>query len=166
MFEFEWELSRVVRMTYVGLGGPEAAVREFEALTLYVRKLVALQQECKLLGLDYMALGIALDAVETAAYHFTRRRHFYHAIRGEAAARREGNRRLEGRAEAIAAFKALAPYHRALSAMQRHCRPFGRDYLALDIAKQGLETAAYHFTREAALYGLQGDGAGATRPVF
>ena len=156
----------MVKTTYVGLGSPEAAVRKFEALRLYVREQVALQVECPQLGPDYMALGIALDAVETAAYHFTRRRHFYHTARGEAVARREGNGRLSDRAEAVAAFTALAPYQRALSAMQRQCRPFGRDYLALDIAKQGLETAAYHFTREAAFYGLPGDGAGATRPAF
>ena len=61
---------------------------------------------------------------------------------------------------------ATLSFLRMRMAMQRKCRPFGRDYLALDIAKQGLETAAYHFTREAAFYGLQGDGAGATRPVF
>jgi hypothetical protein len=47
--------------------------------------------------------------------------------------------------------------------MQGRCRPFGRDYLALDIAKQTLESAAFHFTRVASFYGAWGDGAGATR---
>jgi hypothetical protein len=156
----------MVRMTYVGLGGPEASVREFEMLTTYVRELVAMQRECVALGADYSALGIALDAVETAAYHFTRRRHFYHAERGYTEGAHRGNARLNDLTEAIRAFRALRPYYAALGAMQRQCRPFGRDYLALDIAKQGLETAAYHFTRHAAFYGLPGDGAAATRPVF
>jgi len=156
----------MARVGYLGLGGAEAAVREFELLTPYVRELAAMQRECTPLSADYAALGIALDAVETAAYHFTRRRHFYHAVRGYTAEPREGNSRLSDRVEALAAFKALAAYHGALGAMQRQCRPFRSDYLAIEIAKQGLDTAAYHFTREASFYGLQGDGAGATRPVF
>ena len=154
------------RTTYVGLGGPDAAVREFEDLTTFVRELVEMQRECPPRGADNAAIGIALDGIETAAYHFTRRRHFYHAVCGYSADQRGGNGRLRDRSEAIAAFKALAPYQAALGAMQRKCRPFGRDYLAIDIAKQGLETAAYHFTREAAFYGLKGDGAGPTRPDF
>jgi hypothetical protein len=150
-------------MTYVGLGGADAAVRDFERLTPYVGELVAMQRACAGMGADHAAIGIALDAIETAAYHFTRRRHFYHAIRGHSEGRREGNARLRDPSEAIAAFQALAPYQAALGAMQGKCRPFGRDYLAIDIAKQGLETAAYHFTRIAAFYGLKGDGAGSTR---
>jgi hypothetical protein len=156
----------MVRMTYVGLGPADAAVREFELLTTYVRELMALQRECRPLSADHAALGIALDAVETAAFHFTRRRYFYHDVRADAAGRHEGNSRLADRTEAVKAFKALAGYHGALGAMQRRCRPFGRDYLALEIAKQGLDTAAFHFTREESFYGAQGDGAGATRTSF
>jgi uncharacterized protein involved in copper resistance len=156
----------MVRVMYVELGDAEAAVREFDGLTPYVRELASMQQECKPLDADYAALGIALDGVETAAYHFAWRRHFYHSVRGDIGRRHESNGRLRDRAEAIAAFKTLAPYQRALSAMQRQCRPFGRDYLAIDIAKQGLDTAAYHFTREASFYGAQGDSAGPTRPAF
>jgi hypothetical protein len=156
----------MVRMTYVGLGDAEAAVREFEYLTAYVRELMTLQGECKPLSADHAAFGIALDAVETAAFHFTRRRYFYQAVREAAGKRPEGNGRLSDRVEAMKAFKALASYHGALSAMQRRCRPFGRDYLAIEIAKQGLDTAAFHFTREESFYGSQGDGAGATRPAF
>ena len=149
--------------TYVGLGDP---VREFEILTVYVRELVAMQSECTPMGADDAAIGIALDGLETAAYHFTRRRHFYHAVREYTQEARRTNHRLQDRAEAIKAFKDLAGYHAGLNALQQKCRPFGRDYLALDIAKQGLETAAYHFTRHAAFYGLKGDGAGPATPTF
>ena len=64
----------MVRQTYVGLSDP---VREFEALRPYAARLRALQRSCKPFGRDYHAIAIALDALETAAYHFTRRPHFY-----------------------------------------------------------------------------------------
>ncbi len=64
----------MVRQTYVGLSDP---VREFEALRPYAARLRALQRNCKPFGRDYHAIAIALDALETAAYHFTRRPHFY-----------------------------------------------------------------------------------------
>jgi len=35
-----------------------------------------------------------------------------------------------------------------LRAMQHGCRPFGRDYRAIAIAIEALETTAYHFTRQ------------------
>lgn len=59
---------------YIGLADP---IREFEALRPYVDELRRLQRKCKPFGRDYLALAIALDAVETAAYHFTRRPSFY-----------------------------------------------------------------------------------------
>ena len=156
----------MVHRTYYGLGNAEAAVREFDSLQPYVRDLLGLQAECPQLGPDDMAVGIALDALQTAAYHFTRRRYFYREL-GEARAERSGaNGRLADRAEAIAAFKALAPYNDRLRALQGRCRPFGRDYYALDIARQGLESAAFHFTREAAFYGAKSDSAGPIRPDF
>jgi hypothetical protein len=40
--------------------------------------------------------------------------------------------------------------------MQRECKPFGRDYHAIAVAIEGLETAAYHFTRRPHFYGSQG----------
>lgn len=64
----------MARQSYVGLGDP---VREFEALAPYVDQLRKLQQKCRPFGRDYLAIAIALDALETAAYHFTRRPHFY-----------------------------------------------------------------------------------------
>lgn len=155
----------MVHRTYYGLGPAEVAVREFEGLEPHVLELLSLQQECVTLGPDHMALGIALDGLETAAYHFTRRRNFYHALEATAA-RRPSNGRLADREEARAAFQALSPYAERLLALRGRCRPFGRDYLALDIARQGLETAAYHFTREAHFYGAKSDSVGPIRPGF
>ncbi|WP_156378336.1 MULTISPECIES: hypothetical protein [unclassified Phenylobacterium] len=39
-----------------------------------------------------------------------------------------------------------------LRKMQQRCRPFGRDYHAIAIAIEALETTAYHFTRQAHFY--------------
>lgn len=66
----------MTRVRYVGVPEP---VREFEALRPYVDHLRRLQRGCKPFGRDYLALAIALDGLETAAYHFTRRPHFYAA---------------------------------------------------------------------------------------
>ena len=54
-------------------------------------------------------------------------------------------------------FEELRPYVKLLKAMQRQCRPFGRDYLAIAIALDGLQTTAFHFTRRPHFYGDQGD---------
>jgi hypothetical protein len=64
----------MTRLTYTGLQNP---VREFELLRPYVDQLRQLQGQCKPFGRDYMAIAIALDGLESAAYHFTRRPHFY-----------------------------------------------------------------------------------------
>lgn len=155
----------MVHRTYIGLGTPDAAVREFDALAPHVVEMLTMQGECAANGPDHAAMGVALDGVQTAAYHFTRRPHFYHALLEQhRMSRRGANGRLSDRAEAITAFRALAPYHSALQGLQGRCRPFGRDYLALEVAKQGLDTAAFHFTGEAAFYGARGDSAGPTRP--
>ena len=75
----------MTRVRYTGLPDP---VNAFEALTPYVDQLRALQMRCKPFGADYLALAIALDGVQTAAYHFTGRPHFYAAEdRGQAAMR-------------------------------------------------------------------------------
>ena len=152
--------------TYQGLGAPDSAVREFEAFNPSVVRLLALQGECLRLGPDYMALGIALDGLQTTAYHFTRRRYFYHAIEEGRAAHRDGNGRLSDPQEAVAAFRELTPYNDRLRALQGRCRPFGRDYMALEIARQSLESAAYHFTREPRFYGSTSDSAGPIRRGF
>jgi hypothetical protein len=153
----------MVHRTYYGLGPGDAAVGEFEALTPYVAELTALRRACTPRDLDDKALGIALDGLETAAYHFTRRRDFYRAVADRGPRPGDGNGRLSDREEAIAAFDGLSPYARQLRGLMFRCRPFGRDYLALDIALKSLETAAFHFTRIEAFYGLKGDGAGTMR---
>jgi hypothetical protein len=154
----------MVHRTYYGLGPREHAVVEFEKLTPHAQTLIDLQGECAMMSADYMAMLVALNGLETAAYHFTRRPHFYHQLRDGAERQGDGNGRLSDRTEAIKAFLALEPYNARLRALQGGCRPFGRDYAALEIARQCLDTAAYHFTREASFYGLRGDGAGPTRP--
>lgn len=150
----------MVHRTYVGLGPPEAAVREFAALEPWVLTMLGLQAECAQLGPDHMAVGIALDGLRTAAFHFTRRPDFYHALSAPPGGGGPGNGRLADPAEAVAAFQALEPYNAALRRLQFRCRPFGRDYLALDIARQSLETCAFHFTREANFYRARADSAG------
>lgn len=154
----------MVHRTYYGLGPLDAALREFDSLTPWAREMMGIRAECVPMGPDYMAMGIALDGLQTAAYHFTRRRHFYHQLEGEFAGPRPGNGRLADRSEAIAAFEGLGPYVEHLRRLQSRCRPFGRDWAALDIAKQSLESAAFHFTREANFYGSKSDAAGPLRP--
>lgn len=149
--------------TYLGLGPPDRTVQAFEALEPFVAQLLDLQRECPPRSPDHMAIGIALDGLQTTAYHFTRRRHFYHAMTEAQAGTPPGNGRLRDRREAIAAFKALSPYADRLRQLLLRCRPYGRDYLALLIAKESLETAAFHFTQVASFYGGYGDGAGPTR---
>jgi hypothetical protein len=68
----------MVRRTYGGIGDP---VQAFERLRPYVNELMALRGRCKPFGRDYHALSIALEGLESAAYHFTRRPHFY-AVEG------------------------------------------------------------------------------------
>jgi hypothetical protein len=154
----------MVARTYYGLGPPDAAVGKFDALTPFVVELLSLQEECRPLGPDYMALGIALDGLQTAAFHFTRRRHFYHQLEEGRRPYREGNGRLGDPAAAVEAFDGLIPYADALRLMQGGCRPFGRDYLAISIAQQSLDTAAFHFTRIAHFYGAKADSAGPIGP--
>ncbi len=64
----------MTRQTYPGIADP---MREFEKLRPYAAQLRALQRGCRPFGRDYHAIAIALEALETAAYHFTRRPHFY-----------------------------------------------------------------------------------------
>jgi hypothetical protein len=154
----------MVHRTYGGLGPRDQAVKAFEELTPWARKLLEMQWECEMMGPDYLAMGVAFDGLQTAAYHFTRRRHFYFELDAQRPALGRGNGRLKDRAEAISAFLELEPYHRQLQVLQRRCRPFGGDYLALGVAMEGLDTAALHFTREAAFYGARSDSSGPLRP--
>jgi hypothetical protein len=152
----------MVARTYYGLGPPDIAVAAFERLIPWVIELLAMQAECRPMGPDYMAVGVALDGLQTAAFHFTRRPDFYFQLVSGRPAYRAGNNRLADREAALAAFDALIPYADALGLMQRGCRPFGRDYMVLSIAQQSLDTAAFHFTRAPHFYGAKCDSA---RPV-
>lgn len=148
----------MVARTYYGLGPPDAAMSKFKSLSPYVLEMMDLQAECSQFSPDYFAMGIALDGVETAAFHFTRRPRFYFEI--ERPAPRVGNGRLKDPEAATAAFETLKPYELALRLMQGGCRPFGRDYMAIAIAKDTLGTAAFHFTRDASFFGAKHDSAG------
>jgi hypothetical protein len=74
----------MARQTYVGLGDHEAAVREFEVLAPFYATLRAMQRRCRPFSRDYHAIALSLEALETTAYHFTRRPHFFGAT-GDAA---------------------------------------------------------------------------------
>ena len=143
----------MVRVTYCGLGDARAAVSHFDALLPHVLVIRGWQARCHPMGQDDWALEIAIDGLETAAFHFTRRPFFFEATRPE---REHGRNYYEGlgdRAACVAAFEGLAPYAEALRALKGRCRPFGRDYLALDIPMQTLDSAAYHFTRVPYFFG-------------
>jgi hypothetical protein len=153
----------MVRMRYVGLGEPASALREFDALLPYVLKLRAMQACCSPRGPDDMALEIAVDGLETAAFHFTRRPRYYDQtavvrIHGQVAYPGLG-----GPQGATKAFDALRPYSKELQRLQSKCSPFGRDYLALEIPKHALATSAYHFTGNEFFYAAKGDSAGPVR---
>ena len=141
----------MVRMTYPGLGTPEAAVREFDAFRPYVRALRILQRDCAPDSPDFLALDIPVDGLETAAFHFTRRPHYYEDLRLPAEPWRTDHPGL-GHNAAIAAFGELEPYVRLFAAMRLRCRPQGRDYQAIRIATAALDTAVYHFTGRTDLY--------------
>ncbi|PZQ63469.1 MAG: hypothetical protein DI570_08900 [Phenylobacterium zucineum] len=148
----------MVHRTYAGLGPPEAAARDFEALRAYVEAVWGLQAVVGQFTRDGSALDITLDSLQTAAFHFTRRPHFYgpKTPLANAADLRE-------RAVVAGAFEALRPYAQALRHLQSRCRPYGRDWLALNVALQGLETTAFHFTGVAHFFGSRGDSAGPVR---
>ena len=55
-------------------------------------------------------------------------------------------------------FERLKPAVDIIRAMQRTCRPFGKDYMILGAAIDGLDTAAYHFTRHPGFFGTGGHG--------
>ncbi|MCR5877826.1 hypothetical protein [Phenylobacterium sp. J367] len=119
-------------------------MQEFDKLGAHVERMLAMQAGFAWASPGHMAFGIALDGLETAALHFTGRRHYYDALRRDVRAAPAG-------APAGAPdFETLRPYAARLRALQDLCRPFGRDYLALEIAQHALATCAYHFTREAA----------------
>jgi hypothetical protein len=64
----------MVRRNYPGMTDPVATLEELKPL---VNQLINMRSRCKPFGRDYHAVCIALEAIDTMAYHFTRRPHFY-----------------------------------------------------------------------------------------
>lgn len=153
----------MVRVRYSGVGDQEAAIRLFDGLAAQVELIRALQANCWPRDPDDMALQMAVEGLETAAYHFTRRPRYYEGVRIPREHGRNFYPGLGDRESAIAAFAALKPLWAAVATVQQRCRPFGRDYLALEIAKHTLTSAAYHFTRIEAFFGAKSDSAGPVR---
>lgn len=153
----------MVYRTKYGLGPQDSAVSEFNKLSPFVRRLRELQTLCEHMGSDDLALKISVDGLEVAAFHFTRRPHFYFEVRVERERGRNYFPALGTPEEAMEVFKEFRPYNRALSHLMQMCKPFGRDYMALMIASQALDTTVYHFTQIGGFYGI-GDAAGPSRP--
>jgi hypothetical protein len=63
--------------------------------------------------------------------------------------------RYPGVSDPKTAFEALRPYRAALLELEMRCRPFGPDYLVLMAAKDALDTAAFHFTRDPQFFALK-----------
>lgn len=106
-------------------------------------------------GPDDMALGIALDALQTAGYYFTGRRHFYREFGEPRGDRSGGKRPAADREAAIAAFKALAPYSERLRRLQGRCPAIRAGLYGARHRPAGLERAAFHCTRVAGVCGLK-----------
>jgi len=142
----------MVRVSYPGLGAPPAAVSTFERFKPYVTALRAMQQDCRPDSADFLALDIPIHGIGTTAFHFTRRPYFYDDLRLTIDRYRTDYTGL-GPNAAVAAFRELEPYWGLVRELQFHCRPMGRDYLALGIISETLTTAAYHFTGDPRFYG-------------
>ena len=69
----------MVQRGYTGLGSQREAVRLFDELSTHVAAILAMQAGFPWGSAEHMAFGIALDGLETAAHHFTRRRRSAHA---------------------------------------------------------------------------------------
>ncbi len=65
-------------------------------------------------------------------------------------------RRYSGVSDPRGEFERLRPAVERLEAMRLNCKPFGQDYLILTAARDGLVTAAFHFTHDPFLYGAHG----------
>jgi hypothetical protein len=65
----------MVQVRYTGIRDPKAA---FEALRPYRKAMIQLQMNCRPFSADYMVLLAAQEALDTAAFHFTRDPTFFH----------------------------------------------------------------------------------------
>jgi hypothetical protein len=64
----------MTKMRYGGVIDPEGAFGELRPL---VDRLRGLQMGCRPFGRDYHAIAVALAALNTTAYHFTRNPNFF-----------------------------------------------------------------------------------------
>jgi hypothetical protein len=64
-------------MTPVRYAGVPEAHKAFDELRPLVLKLGQLRMKCRPFGPDYHALSVALEALNTTAYHFTRNPNFF-----------------------------------------------------------------------------------------
>ena len=145
----------MVHRTRYGLGPPESARKHFEALQPHALKLGELRQLCPPDGPDYLALDVALNGLEDAAFHFTRRRYFFELALPAYDRRRPDYAGLGDPLARQAHFATLTPYRAQLRALQGQCKPFGHEYQALSIPIRCLDTAAFHFTRDESFYGAE-----------
>lgn len=133
----------MVHRTYTGLRA-ERALAAFDGLRPWMLHMQAMRAACVPMSADEHAMMVPLKGLQLAAYHFTRRRAFYPEIDSRADPAQALP--LVPPEAAHAAFEALQPYVVALRRLQDACRPFGPDWCALEIPRQGLCTAALHFT--------------------
>ena len=140
--------------TYTGIRA-ERAIEEFTSLRPWVLKMLGMRAACPMLGSDDCAMLVPLTGLQTAAYHFTRRRHFYEEIETTPDYPPEDLSTPEAKE---AAFLALKPYFSAIRRLQDFCRPYGPDWCALEIPRQGLCTAAMHFTGKPDFYAARPPG--------
>ena len=64
-------------MTQVRYAGVPDPKRAFDELRPLVARLVKMKIQCRPFGRDYHALSVALDALDTTAFHFTRNPNFF-----------------------------------------------------------------------------------------
>ncbi|MBS0332212.1 MAG: hypothetical protein JSS35_05550 [Proteobacteria bacterium] len=143
----------MVSRTYPGLGDKAAAINEFILFEPFVTALRNLQLRFPPKSPDHLVFDIPVDALETAAFHFTRRPHFYDRLRLSIDRQRTDYPGISP-AEAQDLMWKLKPWDQALRGLQFRCRPYGRDYLALAMPLEALHTLAYHFTGDEAFYAM------------
>jgi hypothetical protein len=69
----------MTKMNYVGIGDPNRAFAEFKPM---FKKLEQMKRHCRPFGRDYHALCIALEALTTTVFHFTRNPNFFNEESG------------------------------------------------------------------------------------
>ena len=65
----------MTQVRYTGVPDPQ---RAFDELRPLVKKLADMKIKCRPFGRDYHALSIALESLNSTAFHFTRNPNFFH----------------------------------------------------------------------------------------